>query len=248
MEIVLRMGNLERKREKEKAKESTKPVEQEQVESTPVIEDVAVEEEAHTPEVVVEITEAVESETQTEVETEPVTEIVVTEPDFVMPSWGDVEETEWMYGIPTREDDRELWAGEWSDYLLIWAEERSVHILSLATIISEPPFKDLRNKVDSFKAFAEVLIDKEVAEWVDKKKRQLRVYWRPLEDWADIVYQWALKSGKLRLDVKSIVIQEVDEDFASLPEKDIHIVLALMVKKKLAEWIDEKKGAILIST
>ena len=76
----------------------------------------------------------------------------------------------------------------------------------------------------------------------------LRVYWRPLEDWADILYQWALKTGKLRLDVKSIVIQEVDEDFASLPEKDIHIVLALMVKKELAEWIDAKRGAILIFT
>ena len=162
------MGVRERKREKEKAKESTKPVEQEQVESTPVIEDVAVEEEAHTPEVVVEITEAVESETQTEVETEPVTEIVVTEPDFVMPSWGDVEETEWMYGIPTREDDRELWAGEWSDYLLIWAEERSVHILSLATIISEPPFKDLRNKVDSFKAFLS-------QRWVERLPRDKQI-------------------------------------------------------------------------
>ncbi|MHA2397230.1 MAG: hypothetical protein ACXAC0_11050, partial [Candidatus Thorarchaeota archaeon] len=74
-----------------------------------------------------------------------------------------------------------------------------------------------------------------------------RVYWRPLEDWVDILYQWALKTGKLRLDVKSIVIQEIDEDFATLPEKDIHIVLALMVKKKMAEWIDEKKGAIVIS-
>ena len=106
----------------------------------------------------------------------------------------------------------------------------------------------MRNKVDSFKAIAAVLVDKEVAEWKDKKKRQLRVYWRPLEDWADILYQWTLKTGKLRLDVKSIVIQEIDEDFASLPEKDIHIVLALMVKKGLAEWIDEKRGAILIST
>ncbi|MGD9395573.1 MAG: hypothetical protein PVJ05_04005 [Candidatus Thorarchaeota archaeon] len=229
------MGVRERKREKEKTKESTKPVEQEQVESAPVIEDVAVEEEAHTPEVVVEITE-------------PVTEVVVAEPDFVMPSWGDVEETEWMYGIPTREEDRELWAGEWSDYLLEWTESKSVHVLSVATFISEPPFKDFRNKVDSFKIIAAALIDKEVAEWVDKKKRQLRVYWKPLEDWADILYQWALKSGKLRLDVKSIVIQEGDEDFASLPEKDIHIVLALMVKKGLADWIDAKKGAILIST
>ena len=237
-----------RERKKEKTKESTKPAEQEQVESTPDVKETVVEEEVHTPEVVVEVSEIVETEKPAEVVVEVVSEIVVTEPDFVMPSWGDVEETEWMYGMPTREDDKELWAGEWSDYLLEWTEYKKVHVLSLATFISEPPFKDLRNKVDSFKAIAAVLVDKEVAEWKDKKKRQLRVYWRPLEDWADILYQWTLKTGKLRLDVKSIVIQEIDEDFASLPEKDIHIVLALMVKKGLAEWIDEKRGAILIST
>ncbi|MHA2358991.1 MAG: hypothetical protein ACXAB5_01855, partial [Candidatus Thorarchaeota archaeon] len=73
-------------------------------------------------------------------------------------------------------------------------------------------------------------------------------YWRPLEDWADLIYQWAIKTGKLRLDVKSIVIQESAEDFASLPEKDIRIVLALMVDKGLADWVDTKKGAIIIST
>ena len=83
--------------------------------------------------------------------------------------------------------------------------------------------------------------------WRENKKRQLRIYWKPLEDWADLLYQWAIKTGKLRLDVKSIVIQEAAEDFASLPEKDIHIVLTLMVNKRLAEWVDTKKGAIIIS-
>jgi hypothetical protein len=242
------VGVREKKREKTKTKESTKPAEKEQVDSSPEVKESIIEEEVHTPEVVVETAEMMESEKPSEVVIETESKIVVTEPAFVKPSWGDIEETEWMYGMPTREDDRDLWAAEWADYLLEWTENKRVHILSLATFISEPPFKDLRNKVDSFKAIAAVLVDKEVAEWRDKKKRQLRVYWRPLEDWADILYQWALKTGKLRLDVKSIVIQEVDEDFASLPEKDIHIVLTLMVKKEIAEWIDEKRGAILIFT
>ena len=245
------MGVKERKREKKQTEESTKPAEQDQDESSPSTKEIMIEDEVHSPEVVVEVTETVttpEPGQLVETVNETTSEITVKELDIAMPSWGNVEETEWMYGIPTRAEDRELWAMEWADYLLEWAENKKVHILSLAAFISEPPFKDLRNKVDSFKAIAAVLVDKEVAEWQDKKKRQLRVYWRPLEDWADILYQWSLKTGKLRLDVKSIVIQEINEDFASLPEKDIHIVLALMVKKGLAEWIDEKRGAILIST
>ena len=162
------MGVRERKKEKTKTKESTKPAEQ--VESAPEVKETIVEEEVHTPEVVVEVSETIEPEKKAEAITEATPEIIVAEPDFIMPSWGDVEQTEWMYGIPTREDDSDLWAGEWADYMLEWTKHKKVHVLSLATFISEPPFKDLRNKVDSFKAFAEILVDKEVAEWMMSRR------------------------------------------------------------------------------
>jgi hypothetical protein len=55
-----------------------------------------------------------------------------------------------------------------------------------------------------------------------------------------------LKSGKVRLDVKSIVIQEDEYSFAKLPENDLHQVLLIMVEKGLANWVDKKKGAIKI--
>jgi len=241
------MKEKPREKTKEEAEpesvETEAPSETEEVVEQPEVE-------THAPEVEVEpekvkptevVEEVVPQSTEAEVETEPA-EIVL------MPSWGGADQSEWMYGIPPREEDRELWAGEWSDFLLLWMEHNTMHVLSLATLIAESPFKDLRNKVDSFKKISKVLIDKEVAEWTDRRKRQLRVYWKPLEDWADHIYEWALKTGKLRLDVKSIVIQESGESFAKLPEKDLYIVLALMVERKFAEWIDKKKGAILVIT
>ncbi|MHA2423570.1 MAG: hypothetical protein ACXAEF_02210 [Candidatus Thorarchaeota archaeon] len=90
------------------------------------------------------------------------------------------------------------------------------------------------------------MVEKEVADWLDRGRRQLRVYWRPLEEWADIVYEWALKTGNLLLDLKSIVIQESGQDFAQLPERDIGIVLGFIVEKELAVWVDKKKHAIRI--
>jgi hypothetical protein len=242
------LGVRERRREKPKSKDKAKEV----VETEPevVLEETELEEITHTPEVIVDTKEST-SVTESEVVLETTTEVVEEAPpelDYVKPAWGDVEETEWMYSVPSREEDMNLWANEWSDYLLEWTENKKVHVMSLATFIAEPPFKDLRDKVDSFRKIASVLVDKEVAEWRDRKKRQLRVYWKPLEDWADQVYEWAIKTGKLRLDVKSIVIQESGEDFANLPEKDIHMVLALMVKRGLAEWVDQKKGAVIISS
>jgi len=236
---------------REKPKEEVKP-EVVETEDSPEVEEVVeqVESETHSPEVEIEPEIVKPTEVVEEVDpqsTETIVEEVPTE-IILMPSWGGTDQSEWMYGIPPRTEDRDLWAEEWADFLLLWTEHNSVHVLSLATFIAEPPFKDFRNKVDSFKKIAKVLIDKEVAEWTDRKKRQLRVYWKPLEDWADYLYEWALKTGKLRLDVKSIVIQESGESFAKLPEKDLYIVLALMVEKKFAEWIDKKKGAVLIIT
>jgi len=244
------LGVREKKREKPKTKEKQTVTEEVETEPEAVLEETELEDITHTTEVVVETKESVVDSMPEQVEA-TVHEAVVEIPpevDYVTPSWGDVEETEWMYSVPSRDKDMELWANEWSDYLLAWTENKRVHVMSLATFIAEPPFKDLRDKVESFRKIGGILVVKEVAEWRDRKKRQLRVYWRPLEDWADLVYHWAIKTGKLRLDVKSIVIQESGEDFASLPEKDIHIVLALMVEKGLAEWVDQKKGAVIVLT
>lgn len=139
-----------------------------------------------------------------------------------------------------------MWAEEWADFLLGWAEANGVHVLSVTMFIKNAPFKDMAGKVDSFLLIGEVLVQKEIAEWLDEAKRQLRVYWRYLEDWADIVYQWALKTGNLRLDIKSIIIQEEKQDFASLPEKDLRVIMKIMVDRRLADWVDKKKGAIKV--
>lgn len=240
-----------KEKSREKTREETEP-EVVETEVSPEIEEVVeqVEVETHSPEVEIESEIVKTTEVVEEVDpkgTETIVEEISTEV-ILMPTWGGNDQSEWMYGIPPRQEDRDLWAGEWADFLLQWTEHNSVHVLSLATLIAEPPFKDLRNKVDSFKLIAKVLIDKEVAEWSDRRKRQLRVYWKPLEDWADYIYEWALKTGKLRLDVKSIIIQESGESFAKLPEKDLYIVLALMIEKDYAEWVDKIAGAVLVST
>jgi len=235
----------QREKKKEKAQQDTVEVKAEEVD---VVESQSVEEPqksevqiiqqeaAITPEEVRTATEAVGVE-----ETKPVTVEIV-----LLPPWGGIDETEWMYSIPPREEDRQMWAEEWADFLLGWAEANGVHVLSVTMFIKNAPFKDIAGKVDSFLLVGEVLVKKEIAEWLDDTKRQLRVYWRYLEDWADIIYQWALRTGKLRLDIKSIVIQEEKQDFASLPEKDLRAVMRIMVDRGLADWVDKKKGAIKV--
>jgi hypothetical protein len=237
--VAVRERRREKEKKKEKPKEVEKPseVEKETTVAVEVKPDVEVEKQQATQ---VEVKETPETTAETEV-----AEIV--EPKLLLPKWGDIDESEWMYSIPPRDEDKDLWAEEWSDFLLRWMEEHNVHIVSVTTFIGEVPFKDMSNKVVAFRLIAEDLIEKRVAEWRDKRKRQLRVYWRPLEDWMDILYQWAIESGTLRLDVKSLIIQQNDRTFSKLPERDLHIVLNLMVEKEMAQWVDKEKGAVKVT-
>jgi hypothetical protein len=170
---------------------------------------------------------------------------VSVEPETVLlPAWGTVKESEWMYSIPSRDEDKQLWAGEWSDFILKWMERRNLHILSITVFVSEVPFKDLFGKTEVFRIIGDTLVNQEVAEWLDKKRRQLRVYWRPLEEWADIIYEWSMETGNTLLDVKTLVIQEKSQKFSTLPERDLRIVFGIMVTRRQADWVDQKVGAI----
>jgi hypothetical protein len=241
------LGVKERRREKEKPKEEVET--EEEVQPSETESEVEVEE--HIPEVVIEHDKSITAQAQVEevgVKSQPKESSITTIYEQLIPTWGTLEQSEWMYHIPPREEDKVLWAEEWADYLLKWAEKNDVHILSITTFIREFPFSDMTSKVDAFRLIGAILVEKEIAEWLDGKKRQLRVYWRFLEEWADIVYEWALVKGKIRLDVKSIVIQEHKEKFAKLPERDLHVVLSIMVEKGYAEFVDKKRGAIIVKT
>ena len=240
------MGIKERQREKKKTEEPVKDM----TEPSVVVEQITDgDDSAHMAEIVVEVddgsnatdtieTAVVEPEQMMGSKTAAVTKIV--------PRWGNIGEAEWMYNIPTRSQDLVLWAEEWGDFLLEWTEFEKIHVLSVSAFISRPPFKDILGKVKAFRSIGNSLVGKDVAAWLDRNREQLRVYWRPLGEWADLVYRWALDTGILRLDVKSLVIQKAEQDFSRLPEEDIHRIMALLVERGFAEWVDKKAGAVVV--
>jgi len=233
----------EKRREKEKKTDVETKSDVIDEQQTKVVEK---ERKVHRPEVIIIEPKEIEAVSE-DITEEDITEVIdIQESQELLPHWGTILESEWMYSIPTRDEDRKMWAEEWSDFLLEWAQANSIHVFSVSTFLKEPPFNDLTGKVDAFRLIGQALVDKEVADWLDRGRRQLRVYWRPLEDWADILYDWAIKTGTTLIDLKSIIIQESGEDFAQLPERDIAFLLTLIVERGLAVWIDKKKHAIKI--
>ncbi|TFG14998.1 hypothetical protein EU537_01790 [Candidatus Thorarchaeota archaeon] len=235
------MGVRERKKEKKESKEEARSEEKSAESKTDEITEQEVQP--------LEGPSTTQKEDKTTTEPESRTQVVEETPaerEMLLPTWGSVNEYELMYHIPTGEDDRDLWADEWGDFLLEWAQKNTAHKISLVTFITEQPFSDIFGKVKAFRLIAEKLVDKDVAEWVGRNKGQLRIYWRPIEDWADIIYAWSIETGKTRLDVKTLVIQESSQDFASLPEDELKTILGILVEQELAEWVDKKRAAIRI--
>jgi ESCRT-II complex subunit len=231
----------ERRREKERQKAAPKRVAESSVDNeapkTDVLADVAQGEATETA-----LTEDLESTL-----TEPAAEALTTQTTIVSaPPWGSLDESGWMYSIPLKEEDKESWEKEWAEFLVTWTESRGIHVLSVSTFIKEKPFSDILGKVEAFRLIGDWLIENDIGEWLDDKKRQLRVYWRPLEEWADLIRQWAIKTGKIRLDIQSIIVQERTEDFSKLPERDLRLIMEIMVERKIARWVDPKRGAIII--
>ncbi|NWF95117.1 MAG: hypothetical protein HXY34_03155 [Candidatus Thorarchaeota archaeon] len=241
-------------KERPRAKKDVKAESKDVAELEPEVE-VTLEETEHTPEVVVRRTRTAEvtSETQEastsettgqKVRPRTVQTRVEPEPPLLLPSWGTSKDSEWMYTIPSRREDLELWAEEWADFLLKWSQSRRLHVVSVAVFLAEMPFKDIVGKSDAFRILGDRLVDQDMAEWWDNKHRQLRVYWRPLEDWADMVYSWSLRTGSVLIDVGTLIVQEYDEEFGTLPERDLHRVMDILVSTKRAEWVDQKRGAV----
>ncbi len=162
------------------------------------------------------------------------------------PPWGGSRAAVWMYTVPENDAARERWTAEWGEYLLDWARHQGAHVVSLGDFIIEREFGEIHGKIEAFRLIGDWLVGQGVAEWMDEEKRRLRVYWRSVQEWAEVIYAWALRRGERQIDVKTLVIQCPEETFSSLPEEELHRALQILVEDGLAEWLDKKRHAITL--
>ena len=57
--------------------------------------------------------------------------------------------------------------------------------------LSEKPWAEFKDRTNVIQELADGLIKQKVAEFLDKKKERLRIYWKSLESWADSIVEWA---------------------------------------------------------
>ncbi|MEM3587381.1 MAG: hypothetical protein QXO71_08690 [Candidatus Jordarchaeaceae archaeon] len=156
-----------------------------------------------------------------------------------LPEWANLP---WMYVKPENAKFLESWRSDWSDYILKWAKFFVIHLISITELMQKNPFDRLSEI--ALRDILEYMNSRNTVKWWDKDKTLVRIYWRSLEEWCELIYRWALKTG--RLDFTLFEIMDGKEEFSSLPAEDIKEIMKLMVKKNFAEWVGKKREMVKI--
>jgi uncharacterized small protein (DUF1192 family) len=163
----------------------------------------------------------------------------VVERKAPLPEWVNLP---WMYVKPENNKFLESWRSDWSDYMFKWAKFLIIHLISVSELMQKNPFDKLSEV--TLRDILDYMSSKNNIKWWDKDKTLVRIYWRSLEDWCELVYRWALKTG--RLDFTLFEIMDEKEEFSSLPPEDIKEIMKIMVEKDFAEWMGKKREMVKI--
>ncbi|MEA2071605.1 MAG: hypothetical protein U9O98_09990 [Asgard group archaeon] len=166
----------------------------------------------------------------------------------ILPEWIDKP---WMYVTPHIQQQIDSWLSDWSNFILEYARINIMHIMHIGEEGSKYPFnnKSIKKGLDKeqLQQIGDYIVAQEWGIWWDKKKIRLRLYWRTLDEWADIIYEWAIKTGRaVGADrVMTIYdIQQAEQSWSTIPREDLIKIFNIMDDKGYIEWVDKKNNVI----
>ncbi len=177
--------------------------------------------------------------------TTPVTAKFKPELKDILPVW---IEKPYYYLTPVEkfQEKRTLWQKEWAEFLVQWANAKDRYVIELLTLQKEYPFKNpVINKQlsnEQLQLIGDFLTESGKGVWKNKNKTHLRIYWEPLEETAEKIYDWAFERGQ-----KYVGVFDILDLFADLSIEEINECLDILIQKKRGEWADKKKEMIYLT-
>lgn len=166
----------------------------------------------------------------------------------ILPTWIDKP---WMYVSPEHQNQLDSWCADWSNFILEYARIHIMHIMHIEEERSKYPFenKPLKKKLDreQLQKIGDYIVAQEMGLWWDKKRIRLRLYWRTLDEWADIIYEWSIKTGRAAGAERVMTlfdIQNANQPWSTIPQEDLFRIFDIMIEKGYIEWADKKKKVI----
>ena len=166
----------------------------------------------------------------------------------ILPEWIDKP---WMFVTPEHQKQLDSWCADWSNFIMEYARINIMHIMHIEEERSKYPFnnKTAKKKLDreQLEQIGDYIVAQEMGIWWDKKKIRLRLYWRTLDEWADIIYEWSIKTGRAAGAERVMTvfdIQQTGQPWSTIPIEDLKKIFEIMHEKGYIEWADKKKKAI----
>lgn len=112
----------------------------------------------------------------------------------------------------TRQQQEKLWM----DLILSYCRHFKIYQLDVDAAVSLPLFRNDRIKRqlsrDDLLELLELLRVNRNLEWTDKKsKKQAKIVWRTNEQWANMIYEWAVRTGHINTVITVWDLREGDE-------------------------------------
>uniref|UniRef100_A0A0R3RI65 Vacuolar protein-sorting-associated protein 25 n=1 Tax=Elaeophora elaphi TaxID=1147741 RepID=A0A0R3RI65_9BILA len=162
----------------------------------------------------------------------------------------------WQYEFPpfftlqttliTREKQLEAWSRLVVDY----CQFHKIYTVDLADISNSELFVNntLNRKLplDGVRVVFDYLEHKRHIDWLDKNKSRCHIYWRRPEEWAILIYEWAVSNSLLNIPCTLYEITQGDdvaqESFYGLDKDVLLKSLAVLVEQRRAQLLNSGTG------
>ena len=138
------------------------------------------------------------------------------------------------------------WLEEWGHVLLLYMTATHSYVIALRDLVNEFPFKnplvDKTLTLDQLILGTDYLETRKKLQYLDPKKTRVLVYWQSVDETADELFVWALRTGHEYLSLLELVENDL---WKTLPEEQLTIVFQILIRKRKAIWADQKEQKIL---
>lgn len=154
----------------------------------------------------------------------------------------------WMYIKPSNPSQLSSWIEGWKTLLLDYCRIFIKHIVNLIELQREHPFRNRKNgktlTLPQLTTIIDSMVDEGIAKWLDENKILARIYYKPIDQWADEIYQYLMDTGKAAEVLTFLEFKNMDTEWSSLPDEDLKEILRKFVEEGKATFVSKEEDAI----
>jgi ESCRT-II complex subunit VPS25 len=154
----------------------------------------------------------------------------------------------WMYITPVHDGQLSKWLEDWKDLILDYCRTLVKHVLSVSELQTVKPFanSDINKKLSQeqlIKIF-DIMQEKGLARWLDDNKIRVHVYYKTIEEWAELMYNYLMKTGKAAEILTLFELQHMKQEWSSLPLESIRELISVLINRNQAKYVTKERDAI----